>query len=166
MYELLVRLAADGLVVIIAIAAVIVLFIKTPALDRYDRYTRIIMAGLTSYFVAKLVGSIWQPAAERPFEQLGLAPGAAYLNNPGFPSDHALLAFFLVFAVWYATRNRAITSVLLVLSVIMCTGRVLAFVHTPLDIAGSIVIAGVGALWYGGYPKNQLRKSMARSAKK
>lgn len=166
MYELIVRLMADGLVIVIAIFALVMLFAKTPAQDRYDRYTRVFMAGGTSYLLAKLVGSIWQPATERPFEQLGIHPGAAYLNNPGFPSDHALLAFFLVFAVWYATRNRAMTGILLLLTVAMCIGRVLALVHTPLDIAGSIVIAGVGALWYGAYPKSQLRKAMARRARK
>ncbi|MGB4762048.1 MAG: phosphatase PAP2 family protein [Candidatus Saccharimonas sp.] len=166
MYDFLIRFAADGLVIVIVIIALVMLFAKTPARDRYDRYTRVFMAGISSYLLAKFAGSVWQPASQRPFEQLGIDPGAAYLNNPGFPSDHALLAFFLVFAVWYATRNRAMTIVLLVLAVVMCAGRVLALVHTPLDIAGSFVIAAIAALWYTGYGKNQSRKTIAKRAKK
>ena len=166
MYDILVRFAADGLVVVVVILALGALFLKTPARDRYERYTRVFMAGITAYLLAKLAGSVWQPASERPFEQLGVDPGAAYLDNPGFPSDHALLAFFLVFAVWYATRSRLLTGILLLLATLMCVGRVLALVHTPLDIAGSIVIAGIGALWYGAYAKNKPRKTMARRATK
>ncbi len=166
MYDTLVRFAADGLVIVIVVLALGALFLKTPAKNRYDRYTHVFMSGITAYLLAKLVGSVWQPASERPFEQLGVDPGAAYLNNPGFPSDHALLAFFLVFAVWYATRNRWITGTLLALAIFMCVGRVLALVHTPLDIAGSVVIAGIAALWYCAYAKSKPHKTIARHAKK
>lgn len=166
MYELIVRLLADGLVIVIALVAVGALFLRTPASDRYDRYTRVFMAGLTSYLLAKFIGSIWQPAEQRPFEQLGIDPGAAYLNNPGFPSDHALLAFFLVFAVWYAVRSRTLTVVLAALALLMCLGRVLALVHTPLDIAGSLVVASVAALWYIDYAKNKPHKLLAKRARK
>ena len=157
---------ADGLVIIIALLAVGVLLAKTPAGDRYDRFTRVFMAGVSSYILAKFIGSLWQPEQLRPFEQLGLNPGAAYLNNPGFPSDHALLAFFLVFAVWFATKNRLFTIILAVLAVLMCLGRVLALVHTPLDIAGSLAIALLGAGWYIGYGKNQPHRTIAKHAKK
>lgn len=164
--DILIRLVADGLVIIIALVAVAALLLKTPVKDRYDRFTRVFMAGITSYILAKFIGSLWQPAELRPFEQLGLDPGAAYLNNPGFPSDHALLAFFLVFAVWFATKSRAVTITLAVLAVLMCAGRVLALVHTPLDIVGSLVIAALGATWYIGYVKNSLHTHVAKHAKK
>ena len=164
--DILIRLVADGLVIIIALVAVAALLLKTPVKDRYDRFTRVFMAGITSYILAKFIGSLWQPAELRPFEQLGLDPGAAYLNNPGFPSDHALLAFFLVFAVWFATKSRAVTITLAVLAVLMCAGRVLALVHTPLDIVGSLAITALGAVWYAGYAKNSLRRTVAKSAKK
>lgn len=164
--DMLIRFMADGLVIVIALLAVGVLLVKTPKKDRYDRFTRVFMAGITSYILAKFIGSLWQPAELRPFEQLGLDPGAAYLNNPGFPSDHALLAFFLVFAVWFATKSRAVTITLAVLAVLMCAGRVLALVHTPLDIVGSLAITALGAVWYAGYAKNSLRRTVAKRAKK
>lgn len=164
--DMLIRFMADGLVIIIALVAVGALLLKTPAATRYDRFTRVFMAGITSYVLAKFVGSLWQPEQLRPFEKLGIDPGAAYLNNPGFPSDHALLAFFLVFAVWFATRSRKLTISLAVLAILMCLGRVLALVHTPLDITGSLVIAAVGALWYLANGKNTVHTHIANRAKK
>ncbi len=165
MYHLLVRFLADGLVILIALLALYTLFAKTPKTGRYDRYAQVFMAGITSYILAKFIGNVWQPEQLRPFEQLGVNPGAAYLNNPGFPSDHALLAFFLVFAVWHATHHRVLTVILAVLSVLMCLGRVLALVHTPLDIAGSLVIAAIGALWYFDDVKKPVRTHLAKKAK-
>lgn len=164
--DIVIRLLADGLVVVIFLVAAYILLTKTRSKNKYDTYTHIFMAGITSYVLAKLIGSIWQPEQLRPFEQLGLNPGAAYLNNPGFPSDHALLAFFLVFAVWYATRDRRLTLFLTGLTLLMCLGRVLALVHTPLDIIGSFVIAAIGALWYTTYVKKYLHTYIAKRAKK
>ncbi len=164
--DMLIRFMADGLVIIIALVAVGALLLKTPVADRYDRFTRVFMAGITSYILAKFIGSLWQPEQLRPFERLGLDPGAAYLNNPGFPSDHALLAFFLVFAVWFATKNRKLTIILAVLAVLMCLGRVLALVHTPLDVTGSLCIATLGVVWYAGYAKSALHTDIAQTAKK
>ena len=164
--DMLIRLVADGLVIVIVMVAAGTLLLQTATADRYDRFTRVFMAGITSYIAAKFIGSVWQPEQLRPFERLGLDPGAAYLNNPGFPSDHALFAFFLVFAVWFATRDKLATAIIAVLTLAMCVGRVLALVHTPLDITGSLVIAALGSLWYVGYAKNSLRRSVAKPAKK
>lgn len=164
--DIIIRLLADGLVIVVALVAVWALLVKVKGKNKYDIYTHVFMAGVTSYILAKLIGSLWQPEQLRPFERLGLDPGAAYLNNPGFPSDHALLAFFLVFAVWFATRSRKLTITLAVLAVLMCAGRVLALVHTPLDVTGSLVIAAIGSLWYVAYAKNTLRTHVAKPAKK
>lgn len=157
---------ADGLVILIALIGVGALLLLVNGPDRYDKYTRVFMAGITSYVLAKFIGSLWQPEQLRPFEKLGIDPGAAYLNNPGFPSDHALLAFFLVFAVWYAAQSRKLTLVLAVLAALMCLGRVLALVHTPLDIAGSLAIALLGSVWYVAYGKNTLHTHIVKHAKK
>lgn len=106
------------------------------------------MAGLTCYFLAKVLGYFFQPAIERPFELLGKAAGAAYLNNPGFPSDHALFATFLSLAVWFETRYRKLAVILFISTLVMSIGRVLALVHTPLDVIGGIVLGFTGIFWY------------------
>lgn len=161
-----IKLMADGLMIPIVLLAFYALMWRMPHEHRYDRYTRIVMAGITSYIIAKFFGALWQPEQLRPFEQLGVDPGAAYLNNPGFPSDHALFAAFLTLAVWYGTRNRRITMVMAVLTLLMCVGRVLALVHTPLDIVGGLFVACVGAVWYHDYAKSRLKNRIAKIAKK
>lgn len=164
--DIVIRILADGTIIVLLLVALFALICRVPKLVRYDRYTVILMAGITTYLTAKLLGSMWSVEQLRPFEKLGVNPGAAYLDNPGFPSDHALLGFMLTFAVWYGTRNRKLTIIMAVLTIVMAIGRVLALVHTPLDIAGSFVAASVGALWYVAYTKNHHRKHVAHRAKK
>lgn len=146
--DLLIRLLADGLIIVVGIVSLVYLIKKVPRAKRYTVYTHVFMAGLTSYLLAKIIGSLWQPEQYRPFELAGLHPGAAYLNNPGFPSDHMLFGMFLVFAVWYATHNKRLTIILAILTLIMGAARVLAMVHTPIDIIGGLVIAAAGTVWY------------------
>lgn len=146
--QTIVELLADGAVIPIVLIAGYALLFKIPKGGRYEAYCRIVMAGLTAYLVAKLLASVYQPSGERPFEILGVAPGASYLNNPGFPSDHALFTAFLTLAVWFETRRRNLTLLLAVLTLLVCAGRVLALVHTPLDVVGGLLVACVGAFWY------------------
>lgn len=164
--DIIIRILADGTIVVLILVALFALVRRIPGSVRYDRYTHIFMAGITTYLVAKLLGSLWSVEQLRPFEKLGVHPGAAYLNNPGFPSDHALLGFMLTFAVWYGTRSRKLTIAMAILTILMAVGRVLALVHTPLDIAGSLVAASFGALWYLDYGKTHHRKHVAHHAKK
>ena len=98
--------------------------------------------------MAKLIGSIYQPVGERPFEILGTVAGASYLNNPGFPSDHILFCAAITCAVWFETKQKILTIILVGLTISVGIGRVLALVHTPIDIIGGIIIALIGALWY------------------
>lgn len=166
MYDIIVKILADWLLIPIILISLYALFFRVDATHKYDRYTRVFMAGVTSYLLAKFIGSAWRPEQLRPFEKLGVDPGAAYLNNPGFPSDHALLGFFLTLAVWFCTRSRKLTIVIAVLTVLMCLGRVLALVHTPLDIAGAFVISVVSILWYKDYAKTRLRRFIGKHAKR
>ncbi|HEX6416702.1 MAG TPA: phosphatase PAP2 family protein [Candidatus Saccharimonadales bacterium] len=146
--QTIVELIADGLVLPIIILAGYALLLKVPKGHRFEAYARILMAGLTAYVAAKLLASIYQPSGERPFEIMGVEPGASYLNNPGFPSDHALFTAFLTLAVWFETRKKGIAIALGLMTLLVCIGRVLALVHTPLDVIGGILVACVGVVWY------------------
>lgn len=146
--QTLIEFLADGALVPVVLLGVYALIWRIPKGKRFEAYCRILMAGLTAYLVAKLVGSIYQPSGERPFEILGVAPGASYLNNPGFPSDHVLFLSALTLAVWFETKSRTITIIMVVFTALVALGRVLALVHTPLDVIGGALIACVGALWY------------------
>lgn len=157
-----VSIVADGLVVPIVLIGAYALLVKVPKGTRYEAYCRVLMAGLTAFLLAKLLGAVYQPATERPFELLGVDPGASFLENPGFPSDHALFTAAITLAVWAETRAKWLTIGLVVLTVLVCVGRVLALVHTPLDVIGGMVVACVGGLWYLTRPDLVLRVSRVR----
>ncbi|HUC96039.1 MAG TPA: phosphatase PAP2 family protein [Candidatus Saccharimonadales bacterium] len=146
--ELLIRILADGSLIPIVLLGAYALIFKVPKGQRLQSYTRILMAGLTAYLLAKMISVVYQPSGERPFEVLGTVAGASFLNNPGFPSDHALFVAAITCAVWFETRQKVITIILIGLTIAVCVGRILALVHTPADVIGGIVIALIGALWY------------------
>ena len=163
---ILITLFADGTVIPIVLIASYALLFLVPKGHRFEAYSRILMAGITAYLVAKLLASVYQPSGERPFEVLGVEPGASYLPNAGFPSDHALFAGFLTLAVWFETRRRGLTIILAALTISMCVGRVLALVHTPLDVVGGLAVACVGALWYFQVDRSIISTSTRKKHKK
>ncbi len=146
--DILIRIAADGLMIPIILIAAYALVFRLPKGQRLKSYSLILVAGLTAYLLAKMIGIVYQPASLRPFELAGTTAGASFMNNPGFPSDHILLATVLICAVWFTTKQKLITWVLVVLVVIVAVGRVMALVHTPIDVIGGVLIALVGSLWY------------------
>lgn len=154
MISLIIQFMADIAVAPIVLIAAWALLFKVPKGKRIESYSRVLMAGLTAYLIAKFVASIYQPSSMRPFEVMGVDPGASYLNNPGFPSDHALFVVAIVCAVWFETRMKVVSIVLASLALAVCVGRVLALVHTPLDVIGGAVIALTGSLWYIGASDN------------
>lgn len=158
MDDVIIRFIADGLVFVVVIIAAFSLLFFIPNKDKLGAYSRILLAGLTAYLLAKLVGAVYQPADLRPFELMGIEPGASYLDNPGFPSDHMLFVTAIVCAVWFETRKKKLSIVLGIMAVLVGLGRVLALVHTPLDVIGGVVIALVGALWYSNQPKRGQRR--------
>lgn len=144
-----VKLFADGgliAILLISLVAGVYWLVKTkPKLSVLLPYVG--MAGLTSLLVGKLMSFL--PVHEaRPFIEQGLHAGAAFINNPGFPSDHALLATVVVMAVYVLTPYRKLSYGLMILTLVMCVARVLALVHTPLDIAGGILAGLSGTVWY------------------
>lgn len=154
----MIALLADGLIVVIALVGGIAMLLWTPK-PKLESYKVAAVAGLTSLLVGKLMSLLYQPAGGRPFEQSGGSAGAAYIDNPGFPSDHALFATVIVLAVFALTRKKWLSLTLGLAVIVMCIGRVLAMVHTPLDIAGGICAGLVGGLWYlGSLPQARSKK--------
>ena len=147
-YELFVRLVADYAVFPVVILGVWALLWKVPKGQRFKAYSRVLLAGLTAFLIAKLLAVTWQPTDMRPYELLGITPGASYLDNPGFPSDHALFVTAITLAVWAETRQKWLVVLMMILVVVVCVGRVLALVHTPLDVVAGAIVACVGGLWY------------------
>lgn len=152
-FEIVTRILADALVIPIVLIAIYALIRYVPNNRKYAAYARIVMAGLTALLLAKLLATAWQPTDVRPFIEKGLEPGAAYLDNPGFPSDHALFTAAITLAVYFETRKKKIALLLLCMTLLVGVGRVIALVHTPLDVLGGFMLAVVGALWYINLPR-------------
>ncbi len=151
--DTLVRVLADGGLIAIAVIGAIALTrgIKVARIPK--DYPLAIMAGLTSLLVAKLASLLYQPSVARPFIEQGTAAGAAFVDNPGFPSDHALLAGVIVLAVFALTPYKRIAGLLLIMTIVMVIARVVALVHTPIDVIAGLLIAGIGGIWYLQRPK-------------
>lgn len=122
--------------------------LRVPAVNRQQLYLRAVGTGLTALLIAKTLGLFYH--TERPFVASGVAPKASFLQNGGFPSDHVLLVFTITLIVWASTKNIKVSVLLLVLSALVGLGRVLALVHTPVDVVGGILCAAIAAfIWYG-----------------
>ena len=155
MSNLFVQLIADWMVFAIVAIAGVALLIGVPHKHKIAIYSRILIAGLAAYWLAKVMAAVYQPSQLRPFELMGVQAGASYLNNPGFPSDHSLFVWAIVYAVWYARPSRWLVGLLIVLALMVSVGRVVALVHTPLDVIGGAIAASLGASVYLlGRPKN------------
>lgn len=143
-----IKFIADGTVLLAVIIGVYALVKHIPVSKKYEAYCRILMAGITAFLLAKLLAVLYQPEVLRPFELMGVKPGAAYLNNPGFPSDHALFVTAITLAVWFETKHKVLSGTLILLLILVGIGRVVALVHTPLDVIGGVFIAVMGSVWY------------------
>ncbi|MDR1300657.1 MAG: phosphatase PAP2 family protein [Candidatus Nomurabacteria bacterium] len=151
----MIQFLADWLLIIVVALAAVLFFFGAPKKQKLNRAGIIIMASLTALLVARAMSFV--PIDEaRPFVEQGLAAGASYMSNPGFPSDHTLLAFSAAFAVLFMTKFKKLAWVLFILAALVGVGRVLALVHTPLDVFGGLVAAGFGAWWYVIYYREKL----------
>lgn len=148
MRELAVSIAADGSLVILLIIAAITIGHQLYQKRSLRPLHYVAMSGLTSLMIAKCVSVIYQPGSERPFVEAGKVAGAAFVNNPGFPSDHAVLGAVLVAAVYGITRQKKVSLAMLMILLVMDVGRVVALVHTPLDVIAGTIFGLLGAIWY------------------
>lgn len=161
--QLITKIIADGMVIPVVLIGIYALLRYVPKDQRFETYAKVLMAGLTAYVVAKVAGLLYQPAELRPFELLGVDAGASFLNNPGFPSDHALFTMAITLAVWFGARAKKLAAVALVLTILVGIGRVVALVHTPLDVIGGLVIACVGIIWYLPGSRKRLKSQKTAS---
>lgn len=147
--DFFIKLLADWLLVPIVLAGIWAM-VRLPLgqTSRYQVYARALMVGLTALTIAKVSSLFYH--GERPFIATGHMAKASFLQNGGFPSDHAVFAFTITLVVWASTKNVKVSMALLILSVLVAIGRVLALVHTPADVLGGAACAAVaGLVWYG-----------------
>ena len=75
----------------------------------------------------------------RPFMVDNFTPLIPHEPNNGFPSDHTLLSAAIATVIYPLSKK--VGAISWVLAILVGTSRVLAGIHHPIDIAGSIIIA-------------------------
>ena len=114
----------------------IVYFIVRPG-QRVDLFVLSALAFPLALAIALLLGlAIYDP---RPFVVAHSVPLIAHTADNGFPSDHTLLTAAIAAVVF--VLNRKLGLVLFGISLAVGLARIAALLHSPLGIAGSLLIA-------------------------
>lgn len=104
--------------------------------------TALIIAGIFDKISSKLY---YDP---RPFVTHNVKPLVAHSADNGFPSEHTLLSYTLASVIFFFRRRLGWLA--FGLGLLVGIARIAAHVHSPIDIAGSIVfglIAGYVGKW-------------------
>lgn len=142
----------DTLIVISAkyliIAVGLLALIATLLSERTVRRNIIRLALLSfpiAFLLALLAGHLYYDT--RPFVVEHIEPLIPHAADNGFPSDHTL--YTMVAAITMFVHRRKLGVFLGILAILIGVSRVMADLHYPIDIAGSIMIAMVatGLAW-------------------
>ncbi len=130
----------------VIVATVLVFgFLSTPA-QRKRMVTLTVLAAPIALIIDRVLNKII--ISPRPFVEGGFVPLVQHSADNGFPSEHTLLVLFIACTVW--VFNRKLGIILLFAGLLVGVGRILAGIHSPLDILGSAMIALVavsGSVW-------------------
>lgn len=114
--------------------------VRLPNRQKVDFVIVSVVGGVVAWLLAGLGHNLIHDP--RPFLREGRRPLFQSSTDNGFPSDHALLSFFLAFVI---ARWRWATGLILVaVALLIGWARVYSNVHHGADILGSAVIAAIG----------------------
>lgn len=149
----LIVVGAKYLIYIIAFLAVIATLLSEKTMRN-----SIVKLALLSFPIAFLIAFIGGLLFydTRPFVAEHIEPLIPHGADNGFPSDHTLFA--MVAAATIFVYNRKLGVLLGILGVLIGVSRVMAKLHHPVDIAGSVVIA-IAATGFALIILKTLRKS-------
>jgi len=102
----------------------------------------VIVAGIAALVLSRIAGKLYYDP--RPFVSHHTKPLIAHAADNGFPSDHALLTMTLTAVTYFYSKK--VAAGMLVLTTIVGAARVLADVHSPIDIGGAWLIGIIGAV--------------------
>lgn len=100
-----------------------------------------VVAGVIAFAAAKIASSLYFDP--RPFVSEHVTPLISHAPDNGFPSDHALFTMTLTAIVYFFNKKAA--GVMFALTIVVGVARILAKVHSPLDISAGWVIGIAGA---------------------
>lgn len=155
--DMFIVFCAKYLIIVVAMFA-FGYWLTLPRKQRTEVLLMGIVTGIVAFILAKTGSAIYNDP--RPFVSDGVTPLFAYPADNGFPSDHTLLGMVITMALLSVSRKWAVN--LFVLTVIIGASRVLAGVHHPVDIAGSIVFGALGGV-VAIYFTSKVINSLART---
>lgn len=101
-----------------------------------------VIAGVIAFILSRIASKVYYDP--RPFVTEHVKPLIAHAADNGFPSDHALLTMTLTAITYFYNKKLALS--MLLLTVIVGISRILAKIHSPLDIGAGWLFGIVGAV--------------------
>ena len=130
--------------IFVIVLAILLVWLKLSVKTRWQFAAAVVSAGIIAFALSKITGALYYHP--RPFVTQNIEPLISHGSDNGFPSDHTLLAMTLSTVIYYYRPRLA--AGLFGLTLLVGIGRVLAHVHSPVDILGGLVL-GALAGWAG-----------------
>ena len=124
------------------IVGICVGWLKTTKNLRVQFIVATIIAGAIALILSRIASKLYYDP--RPFVTHHVKPLIAHAADNGFPSDHALLTGTLTAITFFYSKKIAVG--MLVLTAAIGIARVLAKIHSPLDIGAGWVLGVIGAV--------------------
>jgi undecaprenyl-diphosphatase len=132
----LITIAGQYLIIVVGLIAVVATIFS----EKTVRWSIIKLAILSfglAFLIAYIAGILYYDA--RPFAVENIQPLIPHLPDNGFPSDHTLAATVTAAVIFVYRRKLGI--LLGVLGILVGVTRIMAYLHHPIDIVASILIA-------------------------
>ncbi len=139
MDTLIAGLAQYGFILSFIVAFVV--WLRLPRRQQVELLVAGVIGGVVCLVLIKAAGAVFYDT--RPFVVQHIAPLFPHAADNGFPSDHTAVTMLVGFCVLVVSRRWGL--VLLAISLLAGLARVLAHVHSPLDIVGAVVIGAATA---------------------
>jgi undecaprenyl-diphosphatase len=137
--QVIADLAQYGFILSFVVAFLVWLLIPRP--QKLELLVAGIVGGIVCLVLIKLGGALYYDT--RPFVTQEVAPLFPHAADNGFPSDHTAITMFVGLCVLVVSRPWGI--VLIAVSLAAGVARVIAHVHSPIDVVGAAAIATVAA---------------------
>ena len=139
MDQVIANLAQYGFILSFVVAFIV--WLRLPRRQKLELLVAGMVGGVVCYLLIKIGGALFYDT--RPFVTQGVAPLFPHAADNGFPSDHTAITMFLGLCVMVVSRPWGLA--LVAISLVAGVARVLAHVHSPIDIVGAVAIAAVAA---------------------
>ena len=134
-------LCAKYIFILIAVLAFI-FWLRLPKKQKIEVIVFGMITAVSACLLAKLGGALFYNA--RPFVSDHVVPLFPHIADNGFPSSHTLLSAVIAVTIYAVSKKWGL--VLGGLAVLVGLSRVLAYVHHPIDVIGSLVFAVLAGL--------------------